>query len=148
MPSRQDTVNDPTIETVDEALFSGLERKISPNYWHWRQQSPYENIRAKVHVMMAVQPLGHSSVEPAELFELRRDNILERAHQCWIKKDGGQTMAPKTLGNSLLMLHELGGAARRRKRGSEVEMQPSIDLLLSCNRRGTFGILHKNHCTD
>src|SRR6516225_6715521 len=114
MPSRQATVNEATIETVGKALFPRLERKVSPNYCHGRQQSPHENVRAKVHVMMAVQPLGHSPIEPTELFELRRNHIFERAHQRWVKKGLGQTIAPKTPGDSLLMLDELGGTVRRR----------------------------------
>jgi hypothetical protein len=148
MPSRQNTVNDPAIETVGEALFPCLEGKVSPNYCHGRQQSPHENVRAKVHVMMAVQPLGHSSIEPTELFELRRNHIFEGTHQRWVKKALGQTMAPKTPGYSLLMLDELGGAVRRRERSSKVQMQASVNFLFPSDPRSTFGILHENHCAD
>jgi hypothetical protein len=113
-------VNDPTIQAVGGALFPRVERKVSPRYRSGWQQSRHQNVRAKVHVMMTVQPLGHSSIQPTELLDLRRNHIFERADQRWVKKGLGQTIAPKTPGDSLLMLHEPGGAVRPRERGSEV----------------------------
>src|SRR5579863_5940424 len=109
MPPRQATVNNSAIETVDEALFPCLERKVPSNYFYRWEQSPYENVRAKVHVMVAVNPLWHSAVEQKKFFELRRNHIFERAHQRWMKKGLGQAMAPQALGESLLVLHELVG---------------------------------------
>jgi len=146
MPSRQDTVNDPTIETVGEALFAWLERKVSPDDCHGWQQSAQENVRAKVHVVMAVEPLWRSSIEPTELFELRRNHIFERAYQRWVKQGLGKAIAPKTPGNSLLMLDEPGGAVRLRERGSKVQVQASVDFLFPGDPRSRFGILHEDHC--
>lgn len=147
MPPRKATVNNPTIETVDEALFPWLEREVASNYFYWWEQSPYENVRAKMHVMMAVDPLGHSAVEPTKFFELRRDHVFERTHQCWVEKGLGQTMAPQTPGEFFLVLHKLGGAIRPRERGSKVQMQASVNLLFPGDSSCSFGILHENHCT-
>lgn len=147
MPPRQAAVNNSTIETVRDALFSWLERKVPPNYVNRWEQSPYENVRAKVHVMMAVDPLGHSAIEPTKFFELRRDHIFERTHQGWVKKGLGETMAPQTPGEFFLVLYKLGGAIWPRERGSKVQVQARVNLLFAGDSGGSFGILHENHCT-
>ena len=90
MPSRQDTVNDPTIETVGEALFPYLERKVSPNYCHGRQQSPHENVRAKMHVMVAIESLRFCPIKTTELVALGGHEVFKRPDQQGVKKAPGK----------------------------------------------------------
>jgi hypothetical protein len=58
----QHTVYYPAIETVAEALFSGLKRKVAPNNGSSRQQSFEEDIGAEVHVVMAIYALRSCTV--------------------------------------------------------------------------------------
>jgi hypothetical protein len=96
--------------------------------------------------MMAIEPLWRSSVQPTELFELRRNHVFERAHQRWVKQGLRQTVAPKTLGDSLLMFKEPSGAVRSRERGSKVQVQASVDFPFAGDPRSPFGIAHEDHC--
>ena len=145
MPLRQKTVNSTVIETLGKAPFPRLEVKVSPNDCPARQQTGQKDVRAKVHVVMAVEPHRRSSIEPTELFQLRRDHIFERARQRWVKHGLGQTMPPKASGDSLLMLDELDGAVRLGERGSEIQVQAGVDSLLQGDPRSQFGVLHEDH---
>ncbi len=70
MTLRQDAVHDLPIEPVSEALLSRLEGEVSPYDGSGWQESPQQNIGAKVHVMMAVKTHRRRSIEATELVNL------------------------------------------------------------------------------
>jgi hypothetical protein len=111
-----------TIESVDQPFFTPLKGKASPHQSSSGQQVSPEDVCAKMHMVMAVESLWHCPKKTAEFFDLSRHNVLERAHQAGVKYDLTQTVAQQMLSQSLLVLHQRGGALSRRKRGRKIQV--------------------------
>jgi hypothetical protein len=115
-------VNDLTIESVDPPFFTRLKGKASPHQSSSGQQFSPEYICAKMHMVMAVESVWLGPKKTAEFLDLSRHNVLERAHQTGVKHDLSQTVAQQMPGQSLLVLHQRGGALSRRKRGRKIQV--------------------------
>jgi len=66
-----------------------------------------------MHVMMAVEPIRGSLIEPTELVYLGRYDIIERAHESRVKYYASKAMTAKISANLALTVRKLRGAVRR-----------------------------------
>ena len=80
------------IQTVRQTFLSRLKGMVSPDECTRRQQFIKQHVRTKMEVMMTVDPLRISSVEPAKFVDLSRHHILERARETGMVKNSGQRM--------------------------------------------------------
>src|ERR1700682_6708336 len=100
----EDTIHDSAIEAVGPGLLAGREREISSNHGTSRKQSSEEHVRAKVHVMMAVNATGFFTVESAEFVKLCFHHILERSCETRMKHALADTLPKQVVAEPLLML--------------------------------------------
>ena len=95
-------VHQASIEPVPRALLSPLEGEVSPHDSSWWKQSLEEHVCAEVHVMMAVEFLGISTVNTTEFIELTRHEVFERPGKSGVKYDLSEAV-PQVLGQLALV---------------------------------------------
>src|SRR5437899_2812963 len=100
-----------------------------------------------MHMMMAVEALRVSPIEPPEFLELCRDNILEGADEPRVKHGLSKTIPQQVSGELPLALRKTYGTPRHRKWRGQVEVQARLDLPLEGDGRRPFRILHEDHRT-
>jgi len=93
MPPGQDAVANPSIKTIHPALFPWLKREVSPCDGARRQQACKKDIGAKVHVVVAVHAARVFTVDPAELLQLRLDQVIEGIGESWMIHSLGKAVA-------------------------------------------------------
>jgi len=112
VPPGQPFVNHFAIEPVQRTLLAELQRKISPHNGSRRQQTLHQNIRAKVHMMMAVDSIWFCPVEAAEFVELRFYDIFEGSGKPGVKNYLGEPVTRQISSYFLLPFDEAWGTVR------------------------------------
>src|SRR5215469_4171835 len=74
----KELVDTASIKAVREAFLPGFKRETPPRDGSAWQQSCQQDVRTKVHVMVAIDPLRCRPIEAAKLVDLSRDGVLKR----------------------------------------------------------------------
>src|SRR5882724_12343711 len=106
MPTSQDAVHDLAIKPIRQALLSRLEREVSPHNRPRWQQSPKEDVRAQMHVVVTVDSRWREPVKTVELVELGRHEVLKGADEPGVKHCAGNAAGRQTSSNFPLTIHE------------------------------------------
>src|SRR5438093_13772955 len=100
-----------------------------------------------MHMMMPVEALGVRPIEPPELLELRRDNVLEGADEPRVNHGPGEAMPQQVSGELPMAISQTYGTPRNRKWRGPVEEQARLDLPHQRDGRAHPRILHQDQRT-
>ena len=122
MAPAHDAIDRRSVHPVPDRFFAGPEREISPHQRPGWQQTTKNDVRAQMHVMMAIETGRRDVVEASEFLELRLDHIFERAGEPRMKHRRRKPMGSQIRREPLLVFHEPRRRAVRRERTREVEV--------------------------
>jgi hypothetical protein len=138
VPSRQNGVQQRPVRAIAGPLLSTSKIKISPRERSLWQKMLKHDVRAEVHVMVAVDAVRSGAIEAAKFIELRRYHIFERPHEPGVKDDLRKAVPPQVSAQSQLMFGEPGGYRRTGEWRREIQVQADIDATLKGNCRGAI----------
>jgi len=144
MPAGQYAVHEPSKETIGQTLFPRHKGEVAPDDRSRRKQSSDEHVGAKVDVMMSVKAVWACPIEAMKLAYLSGDDGFEGTNQSGMKDCDSQG-SPEVRGETVLVFHELCRKVRGGQGGCKIQVQASVDVMLSGHGRSAFGIRHEDH---
>lgn len=91
-----------SIGTVEESLFSALERKSTPDLLTGLDWSRHHHVGAKMHMLMPVEMGRWLSIEPDEFIKLVLENCGENLAERWTVEDLGISAAIQKTDNPIV----------------------------------------------